>query len=100
MARFYETEASKSEHVSHIFFSDYVFTEHPDYDCLSGNNLEVASANNAAEIEACEALCARNQQCGGFVVWDTKCFLKALHCNTDLLSTPYVHLHLKEKVHG
>ena len=77
-------------------FSDTVFVEHTDTDCLNQDDLDnMASTSDA---EPCKEWCARNEMCGGFTVWNGACYFKELHCKDDLIWGQYVVTYLKETV--
>ena len=76
---------------------DYVFMERLGHNCLPGNDPQITPGNNAKEIEACKEVCARNQQYGGFVVYNKKCVFKPPHCKNDVYPDG-VDLYLKETV--
>ena len=77
-------------------FSDTVFVEHTDIDCLHGDDLD--NMASTSDVEPCKEWCARNEVCGGFVVGYGKCSFKSLEWKDDLIWHRYGVTYLKETV--
>ena len=77
-------------------FSDTVFLQHENTDCLIGRDLDFMTVTS--DVEPCKEWCARNETCGGFTLWDSYCYFKLLECKDDLRSKPAGVLYLKETV--
>ena len=68
--------------------------EHPDSNCLHGNDLYIL--RGISDIEPCKERCAQNELCGGITTWNANCYLKGLQCKDDFLTQPGGTVYLKE----
>ena len=64
-----------------IFYSTDTYIKYQDRDCLSDNDIQ----KTALDFENCKIWCNNNTNCGGFTVYNYRCYFKNLSCKFNLV---------------